>query len=99
MSEREKTESIVARYMQQDGKYQVVSRADAKMLLGDDLYDRLLHDRIRNAGPSPDSLYPWNVVDYLQNEDTAIHDLISDPEEFRRRYEIAKRISKEFGLE
>jgi hypothetical protein len=44
-----------------------VSMPDCQKLLGDRL-GLLLSDQIRNKGPDKDSVYPWNVVDYLCHE-------------------------------
>ena len=46
-----------------------VSLYSCGQLLGDRL-DLLLADPIRNKGPTiGETIYPWNVVDYLSNED------------------------------
>lgn len=50
------------------GIFSSVSREFAQYVLGS-RYKRLLLDPIRNQGPTPDTLYPWNVVDYLCKEE------------------------------
>ncbi len=45
-----------------------VPRSVVQCLLGQGRYDRLQEDRIRNLGPDPRHVYPWNVVDYLSEE-------------------------------
>lgn len=36
-------------------------------LLGNDLLAVLLRDPIRRQGPRPGYIYPWNVIDYLDD--------------------------------
>ena len=40
-----------------------------KDLMPDHQFVKLLDDPIRNKGPKPETLYPWNVIDYLTNLD------------------------------
>jgi hypothetical protein len=47
--------------------YQAVSMEDAAELLGDRLA-MLLDDPVRKHGPTPDTIYPWNIVDYLSHD-------------------------------
>jgi hypothetical protein len=69
MSEqRAECERIVAAHTTRVEQYAAVSRDDARRLLGDDVYAKLTADRIRNLGPSPETLYPWNVADFLQHK-------------------------------
>lgn len=44
---------------------QGVPRDLALSLLGPERMAKLLADRIRCQGPKPGYIYPWNVVDYL----------------------------------
>jgi hypothetical protein len=46
-----------------------VSIDACRKLLGPERLLMLLSDPIRSTGPNEDSVYPWNVVDYLCNED------------------------------
>lgn len=47
-------------------QYQGVQQSDVTRLLGDRAA-MLRSDPIRKLGPTPDFVYPWNVVDYLSN--------------------------------
>jgi len=46
------------------GQYRAVSYYLCGQFLGD-RFDMLLADPIRNKGPIPETVYPWNLVDYL----------------------------------
>lgn len=65
--ERKEALDIVKPFIVKHNQYTVVSRMDTKSLIGSDKYDILLKDKIRNLGPSSDSIYYWNVVDYVQS--------------------------------
>ena len=65
---RAEAEAMVAPKIFQVKQYRAVGCEDALSLLGDDLFACLLDDRIRNAGPTEGTFYPWNVVDVLQNQ-------------------------------
>lgn len=43
-----------------------------EQMLGPDKFKLLLEDPIRNKGPSLDTVYPWNLVDYLCNENPRV---------------------------
>ena len=45
--------------------YQAVDKLDALRLLGEERLAELLADKIRCLGPTKDTIYPWNVIDYL----------------------------------
>lgn len=48
--------------------FRAISIESAREVLGAERLARLLNDPIRRIGPGPQVLYPWNVVDYLSNE-------------------------------
>jgi len=66
---REEAEALVAPYIISVQQYQAVSHADAKLLLGDTWFDKIMADPIRRLGPTSDTIYPWNVADALQLQD------------------------------
>lgn len=45
--------------------FKAVLKSDAMKLLACERYRLLLLDPIKRIGPSKDSIYPWNVIDYL----------------------------------
>jgi hypothetical protein len=47
-------------------QYSAVSMEDALALIGEDRFAELLADKVRCLGPTRGTIYPWNVVDYLQ---------------------------------
>lgn len=57
---------LVDRITARVGVYGAVMRIDAQRLLGEEVYSQLLSNKVKNLGPTPDSIYPWNVVDYFQ---------------------------------
>ena len=66
---RSDAEKIVAPLIQQIGQYQAVSLAAARQLLGDELFESLASDKVRGCGPTRETIYPWNVADYVQLKD------------------------------
>ena len=50
------------------GPYKGVGLEQVESLLGVDRTTRLLADPIRRLGPNTETVYSWNVVDYLANE-------------------------------
>jgi hypothetical protein len=66
---RDEAKELVAPFIVYQGEYQSVQLKDAKSLLGDERFERLLHDPIRRLGPAIGTVYPWNVVDYLAQPD------------------------------
>jgi hypothetical protein len=64
---RQEAELLVAPHIFNVEQYQSVSRNDVLEMLGEELYgNKLLRDPIRNLGPTRETIYPWNVIDYLQ---------------------------------
>ncbi len=49
------------------GQYAAVHHHDAVLLLGQATFDRMMLNKIKNLGPVPGTVYPWNVIDYLSN--------------------------------
>lgn len=45
--------------------FKAVLKDDAKKLLACERYRLIMLDPIKRIGPCADSIYPWNVVDYL----------------------------------
>jgi hypothetical protein len=45
--------------------YSAITHDDAKSILGELLFERMLADKVKGIGPTPDTVYPWNVRDYL----------------------------------
>jgi hypothetical protein len=67
--ERIEAEAVVATHIVMVEQYQAVPRSVAEELLGVERYGRLLRDKVRNLGPTADTVYPWNVVDYIHVPD------------------------------
>ena len=67
--DREYAQRLVDAVTDRRSQYAAVTRDDALDLLGGDRMDILLTDKVRNLGPTADTLYPWNVVDYLSQDD------------------------------
>lgn len=66
ISERAIAEAGVAPHIRVINGFQCVTSNDVFSLLGADRYARLISDPIRGRGPTTDSIYPWNVADYMQ---------------------------------
>jgi hypothetical protein len=66
---RAAAESQVAGSVVMIGQYQAVAHCDARELLGDERYARLLKDPLRKGGPQAGYVYPWNVADFIQFPD------------------------------
>jgi hypothetical protein len=66
---REQAQKIVDEHIFYVGDCKAVSFESCRVLLGADRFLMLLGDPIRNKGPQAQTVYPWNVVDYLCNED------------------------------
>ena len=45
--------------------YQAIPRDEVLRVLGQPKYEKLLKDKIRNLGPTPDTVYTWNVHSYM----------------------------------
>jgi len=56
-------------------QYKAVESADCWDLLGTEVTLRIATDAIRKAGPTRDTFYPWNVVDYLVDPEVRIKEL------------------------
>lgn len=63
---RADAQELVDRYTVAVQQYRGVPQSDVTRLLGDRAA-MLRSDPIRKLGPTPDFVYPWNVVDYLSN--------------------------------
>lgn len=46
--------------------YSVITRQNARHLLGKEVYDRLCSDKVRGIGPTEDTFYAWSVATYLE---------------------------------
>ena len=46
---------------------QGVTLDNARALMGDGRFAAMQADKIRRGGPKPGYVYPWNVVDYLDD--------------------------------
>lgn len=46
-------------------QYRAVAHEHARRLLGDEMFDRMMRDKIRCLGPAPEYVYPWNVEAYM----------------------------------
>ena len=57
---------MVAPYIFRVSQYAAISHGDALALLGEDRLSRLTRDPIRKLGPTPETIYPWNVQAYLE---------------------------------
>jgi hypothetical protein len=51
--------------------YAGVPLAEAEKVLGEARYAAMMADKIRSKGPTTETVYPWNVVDYLTSGDAA----------------------------
>lgn len=64
---REQAAVIVEGHTFMHNQYKAVSFYSCRQILGDRL-DLLLADPIRGKGPTVDTIYPWNVIDYMVHE-------------------------------
>lgn len=68
---RQQAESLIAPHI----RYFTLNRIpgvhvdDVRRLLGDTTFEKLKRDVIRRLGHDAESVYPWNVADYLQLND------------------------------
>lgn len=58
--------NLVIPFIENFNQYKVINHDNAKFLLNDTFY-LLLNDPIRKNGPSNNTIYYYNVVDYLVN--------------------------------
>lgn len=70
--DRKEAEQQVAPYVTRIRQFQAVSHADALALLGEERFERMLKSPIRSLGPTPETVYPWNVADFIQHPDLDI---------------------------
>ncbi len=61
---RDQAAEIVSCHTFMHEQYKAVSFYSCHQLLGD-RFDLLLKDQVRNKGPTAESIYPWNVIDYM----------------------------------
>jgi len=54
-----------------DRGFAYVRNEETISLLGDDDFVRMMRDPVRNLGPLPYTVYPWNVIDYLSGYRTS----------------------------
>jgi hypothetical protein len=62
---RDKAEEFTKQVTVDIRGFKAVAKSDAKKLLACERYRLLMLDPIKRVGPTNDSIYPWNVVDYL----------------------------------
>jgi len=65
---RAEAEATVRPLIIQFAQYQGVQLDEIAKLLSVEQYAKLIDDPIRGIGPTRDSIYPWNVIDYLMEE-------------------------------
>jgi|JI10StandDraft_1071094.scaffolds.fasta_scaffold08402_9 hypothetical protein len=65
---RKQAELLVKSRLDINNRYSCVSYTDCTFLLGRLRFEALLADPIRRYGPTPATVYSWNVVDYLCKE-------------------------------
>ena len=62
---RPEAQELVRPHVRMINQYQSIPRCLVIGFIGYDEYMRLEKDPIRRLGPTEDTVYPWNVVDYL----------------------------------
>lgn len=62
---REKAQQIVLPYIKQYEQYHCLSLEDARTILGPTYFDIMMADKVKNLGPIKNTIYYWNVIDYL----------------------------------
>jgi len=68
---RHEANAIVEQIAFRVDQYAAVSWLGAQLLLGEHVHE-LANDPIRCCGPTINSVYPWNVADYLVREASEI---------------------------
>lgn len=63
---RQEAEQLVSPHVEYVQQFQAVNAEAAIHLLGVERCQRMFNDKIRGLGPKSGTVYPWNVVDYLQ---------------------------------
>jgi len=76
LQQRANAEQLVKSKLETTSKYSCVSYTNCTFLLGRLRFEALLADPIRKHGPTKDTVYSWNVVDYLCREVEFIPDFI-----------------------
>lgn len=66
---REQARAIVNEQTYRVGSCKAVSLDACLVLLGSTKFSMMHGDAIRNKGPEAEAVYPWNIVDYLCNDD------------------------------
>lgn len=69
MTNKDKIKSLV-QYVDQ---YQYISHEAARHILGKTWFDKMMLDPIRSKGPIESTIYPWNVLDYMNMKDSSPH--------------------------
>jgi hypothetical protein len=62
---REEAYALVAKCTFRIGPFKAVTLISCQQLLTESAFKRMQKDPLRKHGPSKDTVYPWNVVDYL----------------------------------
>lgn len=62
--EETKPQDPIDAYTVMFGPFKGVLHLDARRILGDELFDCMMADKIRCKGPTSDTVYPWNVRAY-----------------------------------
>lgn len=65
---RSEAQSVVDSVTFMVDQFKAVDFADCIRLLGPERFLMLRSDPIRRLGPRPETVYPWNLVDYLSCE-------------------------------
>ena len=65
---RDKATEVVECCTNRVGLYKGVDVSHVKQLLSEESFERLQKDKIRFLGPNQNTIYPWNVIDYLAEE-------------------------------
>jgi hypothetical protein len=68
MIDRPRAQEIVDLHTSLIGPFKAVSFDTCLKLLGSERFLLLRSDPIRREGPVKGTVYPWNLVDYLSNE-------------------------------
>jgi len=76
---REDAQLLVDNVTLRVDQYAAVSTAEARSLLGEIDYERMMKNQVKNKGATVVTVYPWNIVDYLSGYRTPkeIHDASS----------------------
>ena len=69
MTNKDRIKSLI----QYADQYQYIHYQTAEQLLGKVWFDRMMLDPIRSKGPVKSTVYPWNVLDYMNMKDASPH--------------------------